>query len=258
VADGRKTAGGPNEREAEALVDDLARLVELEAALPADACRSIGVLSPFRDQVDHISALLEARLPLAAMQRHDLLVGTAHSFQGEERDVMFLSLAVDRESHAATRNFLNDPHVFNVAITRARDRQYVYCSLAPEDLGRDSLLRRFLAEITEPLPGPAHNTPGPVDAFRGDVCAALSARGFAVWCDYPVAGWRIDLVAERGGVAVGIDLIGYPGQLTAAFPLDRYRMFRRTGLPLFPLTYRAWQTAREDCLQAVERHCAAR
>jgi hypothetical protein len=220
IPDGQKVRG-MNDREAQALVDEVGQRVEAEAGLPEEVCHSLGILSPFRDQVDHIFSLLQARLSLEAVNRHNLMVGTAHTFQGEERDVMYLSLVVDRDAHPASFRFLNNPNVFNVSITRARNEQYVFCSLQPEDLCGDTLMRRYLTSITHgPKPSPVSRS-GPPDAFLQQVRSELEQRGFHTWPAYPVAGMKIDLMVEQSGKTLGIDLIGYPGAFTAVFDLER-------------------------------------
>lgn len=248
---GGRNREGTNREEARAVADEVLRRVEAQAELPAGVCHSLGVLSPFRDQVDHVQALLQKEAGLEALRRHDVMVGTAHSFQGEERDVMLLSLVVDAESHPASLRFLNQPDVFNVSVTRARDEQVVFCSLGPEDLKADSLLRRYLAGAREGPPASTAPPPPAYDAFLGEVRGELVRAGFAVHPGYPVAGLPIDLVVQRGPRALGIDLIGYPGETCAALDLERYRVLRRAGLTLFPLSYRAWRLDRAACLAAV-------
>jgi hypothetical protein len=179
------------------------------------------------------------------------MVGTAHTFQGEERDVMYLSLVVDRDAHPASFRFLNNPNVFNVSITRARNEQYVFCSLQPNDLSGNTLVRRYLASIARGAgPSPASRT-GPPDVFLQQVRSELQQRGFHTWPAYPVAGMKIDLVVEQSGKTLGIDLIGYPGEFAAVFDLERYRMLQRAGLVLFPLSYHAWRQDENACLEAI-------
>jgi superfamily I DNA/RNA helicase len=250
VPDGHKVRG-TNDPEAQALVDEVVQRVEAEAGLPEEVCHSLGVLSPFRDQVDHIFSLLQTRLSLEAVNKHNLMVGTAHTFQGEERDVMYLSLVVDREAHPASFRFLDNPNVFNVSITRARNEQYVFCSIQPEDLCGDTLVRRYLTSIIRgPKPGSVPRT-GPPDVFLQEVRSELHQRGFHTWPAYPVAGLKIDLVVEQSGKTLGIDLIGYPGEFAAVFDLERYRMLQRAGLLLFPLSYHAWRQDKDACVHAI-------
>ncbi|HUG70329.1 MAG TPA: AAA domain-containing protein [Pirellulaceae bacterium] len=251
VPEGKKS-GGANEVEAAAVVDALFQLVDSQAELSQQACQSIGVLSPFRDQVDLIAKRLEERLPLAAFERHQLRVGTAHAFQGDERDVMFLSLAIDAESHSASLRFLERPNLLNVAITRARHLQYVFHSILPAQLPADSLLRRYLESVSH---APVKRNPRThviADRFLQEVASELSDRNFQTWHEYELAGQHIDLVVGRAGRTLGIDLIGYPGQYGRVLDLERYRILKRAGFPLLPLPYSHWQQDRANCLRAIE------
>ena len=143
---GRRDANGVNTVEADALVDELARRIEAQAALGSSLSHTIGVLSPFRDQVEHLAKIIHDRLDVAAIDKHDIVIGTAYSFQGDERDVMLLSFAVDAESHPTSLRYLSQPDVFNVSITRARNYQILFTSLAAEAAPKNSLLARYLSE----------------------------------------------------------------------------------------------------------------
>ena len=85
------------------------------------------------------------------------------------------------------------------------------------------------------------------------VSEALAPRGFHSWPGYPIAGQTIDLLVEKNGKPLGIDLIGHPGVYEDAFELEHYRLFRRAGLRLFPLPYSAWHKDRDSCLTAIEQ-----
>ena len=104
---GRREPSGVNPAEADAVVDELERRVDEDRRL--GRARSLGVLSPFRKQVDRIASLVTERFPLEVIERHSLRVGTSHGFQGDERDVMLLSLAVDDDCHPASVRFLSQP-----------------------------------------------------------------------------------------------------------------------------------------------------
>lgn len=247
---GGKHQDGTNPTEAAALIDHVSQLARQQADWPAGECESLGVLSPFRDQVDHIAAQLEQRLSLAALERHHVRVGTAHAFQGDERDVMLLSLVVDGDSHAAATQFLSKADVLNVSITRARLRQHVFVSLDASELPVDSLVRNYLESI--PREAVAASGPvAPVDEILRQVVAALEQRGAIMWPRYEVAGVILDLVVERDGRLLGVDLIGFPGEVGAAVDLERYRILRRAGLPVFLLGYRRWHANRDACLDAL-------
>jgi hypothetical protein len=252
--DGVRDENGRNLAEAEAIATELEALVERESALPRARCHSIGVLSPFRDQVEHLVKTLTERLPLEAIEKHDLLVATPYGFQGEERDFMFLSFAVDPKSHPQAFRHLNQPDVFNVAITRARSQQVVLASLDPSDLPEGSLAARYLSEISRPAEASLESTDIPSDEFLDRVSSRLSSSGFRIYRAFVVAGTVVDLVVEREGKVLGIDLIGQSGTLGTPLDLERYRMLRRAGLSVFPLSLASWISNESSCLEAIERH----
>jgi very-short-patch-repair endonuclease len=83
---------------------------------------SIGVVSPFRAQVNHIERLLHESPQLSSrLAGAEILVDTVHKFQGDERDLMIFSPVVARGMHPNSLRFLQgNGNLFNVAITRAR------------------------------------------------------------------------------------------------------------------------------------------
>jgi very-short-patch-repair endonuclease len=111
--------GAVNEAEAQAIV------IEVERLIQGGYRGSIGVVSPFRAQVNRIRQMVSQRPGLAqGLGEADFLCGTAHSFQGDERDVMFFSPAVSDNMPRGARWFVDaspdSKNLFNVAITRAR------------------------------------------------------------------------------------------------------------------------------------------
>lgn len=250
---GERSASGENAQEARRVVEDVAALVSLENAFDERFRHSIGILSPFRTQIDHISEELSAALSYDAFQRHEILLGTAHTFQGEERDLMFVSLAVGPASHRAAMRFLSRPDVFNVSITRARHKQYIYTSVEPEHLDPASLLGEYLRQVGKPEPlSASESTLSESAGFACEVLAELRRRGFRVWSGYPLAGLVIDIVAARQSRSCAIDLIGHPGAWESPFPVERYKIFRRTGLRIIPLSFTKWLFNKEQCIAAIE------
>ena len=254
--EGYRDNSGINRAEADAIVAAIASEIDQASHSPAGSAPSIGVLSPFRPQVDHLAARITETFNTDLTERHQVLVGTAHTFQGEERDLMFISFAIDADSPSASRRFLERPDIFNVAITRARQRQTVFSSIEAKRLPADSLLRHYLSFI-----GTANDTTEPasddslalLDRFAAELRQQLEGSGFQVWLGYPVAGLRIDLLALKDGRSLAIDLIGCPGPTAPVFPLERYKMFRRAGLTLWPLPYTNWIHDQAECLEAIEQ-----
>lgn len=110
------TGGAVNEKEAEAVVEEIKRLV-------SQGYRgSIGVVSPFRAQANRIRDLVYSSNSLSSqVSNADFLADTVHKFQGDERDVMIFSPVVSSGISDGSLGFLrSNPNLFNVAITRAR------------------------------------------------------------------------------------------------------------------------------------------
>lgn len=211
----------------------------MEAERGLAKASSIGVLSPLRDQVEFLERKLIKEFSLAEIQRHQLRVGTAYSFQGDERDVMFLSLAVDDDSHASAFAYLQRADVFNVSITRARERQVVFHSIDARARGADDLLRAYLEQgIAKARAGTGMIASG----LQEEIQRALSGAGYECRWNVLVGGVHVDLLAGRHGKWIGLDVICDPSP-SGALMLDDYRLLERAGLKVFPVSEREW---RED------------
>lgn len=250
---GKRSKTGANSAEAKYICDSIRKRVNEQKELPAELSESIGIISPFRHQADQLARKLGQEFTLEEQQKHDILAGTAHSFQGEERDVMYISLALDNASHSAAFRYLAQPDVLNVTITRARNRQFVIHSFGLDSAPTDGLLGSWLADLQrDKKSNAARKVPAVNDHFRDEVVDALAQRGIKTWVNYRVAGEQMDLIAGLEDRQIGIDLVGFPGELSAAYTLDRYRVLFRSGLCVYPLSYRDWSDSQDNCVQQVE------
>ena len=76
-----------------------------------------GIISPYKAQVQYLRNKIKADASLKPY-RSLFTVNTVDGFQGQERDVIFISLV--RANEEGQIGFLNDLRRMNVAITRAR------------------------------------------------------------------------------------------------------------------------------------------
>ncbi len=251
---GSRDAGGVNAIEADQLVQDVVEYINSQSSAGSTngstSPQTIGVLSPFRNQVDYLAKALDNRLSYEQMRHHDLLLGTAHTFQGEERDVMFLSLAIDDSAHSATLRYLNTPNLLNVSITRARQLQTLYTSFDCQQLAPSSLLYQLLRHGYQADISRASHTAA-IDTFRSEVILGVERAGLQAWRDFRVASEPMDLIVGSPGRCLAIDLVGYPGHLAGAYSLERYRMVHRAGLCVLPLSYRAWCRDPQNVLRRI-------
>ncbi|MBC7774228.1 MAG: Flp pilus assembly complex ATPase component TadA [Phycisphaerae bacterium] len=80
---------------------------------------SIGILSPYREQVNHLDAMFREDALLAPLlSAGTVAINTIDGFQGQERDVIYISLVRSNDKHEI--GFLQDYRRMNVAMTRAR------------------------------------------------------------------------------------------------------------------------------------------
>ncbi|NNE91808.1 MAG: ATP-binding protein [Verrucomicrobiales bacterium] len=248
-----RSEAGTNKAEADAIFAELIEVCEKQNSTGEPL--SIGILSPFRNQVDFLRhRLADSHLANTLLHRHSLLIGTAHTFQGEERDLVFISLAIDNCSPSASFRFLEKPDVFNVAVTRARQLNHVFHSFDKARLAPDSLVGKYLSWAHEVDIG-GHRVESPAaapgqhehDEFANEVAEFLRGIGAEVHIGYPLAGTVVDIVYTVDGVSRGIDLVGYPGAFEDAFPLERVLTFQRADLQIYPLAYSEWHFRRKDC-----------
>ena len=103
-----------NPAEAAAVADEIVRELPCLNGLGL----SVGVVTPYRAQVDRIAGHLSER----RIGPDRVNVATAHGFQGDERDVIYFSPVVGPSMTERQASFAADPNLVNVALTRARRR----------------------------------------------------------------------------------------------------------------------------------------
>ena len=103
-----------NEEEAQLLVKNLSGLVSLEEQVSE---MSIGIIAPYRAQVEQLTSLL-ADTELLSGLSSSISINSVDSFQGQERDIIYISLT--RSNDKGEIGFLKDLRRTNVALTRAR------------------------------------------------------------------------------------------------------------------------------------------
>lgn len=110
--------GRLNTGEAELLLHHLRHYLErIGITRLLDERIDFGVISPYRAQVQYLRHLIK-REPFFRPLRNLITVHTVDGFQGQERDVIFISLV--RANADGQIGFLRDLRRMNVAITRAR------------------------------------------------------------------------------------------------------------------------------------------
>ena len=198
---------------------------------------SFGVVSLVGDeQAIEIDNLLRKHISPDRYELHRLLCGNAAQFQGDERDVIFISL-VDTAQRGPLS--LHDQELFkqrfNVAASRARDQMWIVHSLSPHnDLKPDDLRRQLIEHAQDPsrlmraLEEKENRTQS---TFEREVMKRLMAAGYRVAPQWRIGAFRIDLVVEGGGKRLAIECDGDRYHALEKLPedMERQSVLERMG-----------------------------
>jgi len=236
---GSSRDGKINRQEALATASLLAAAIEQPEYKKNDAGQptSFGVVSLVGDeQAIEIDNLLRGHLSPDRYELHRLLCGNAAQFQGDERDVIFISL-VDTAQHGPLS--LRDQELFkqrfNVAASRARDQMWIVHSLSPNnDLKADDLRRKLIEHAQDPsrlMRALDEKEKRTQSAFEREVMKRLSSAGYRVASQWRVGAFRIDLVVEGNGRRLAIECDGDRYHPLEKLPedMDRQSVLERMG-----------------------------
>jgi very-short-patch-repair endonuclease len=227
-----------NPIEAKHIVEKLHELLDD----PAYGGKTIGIIAlQGSGQVRLIETMIVESIDPAIREQRDLQVGTPPQFQGDQRDVVLLSMVVTSPGRAL--GLREERRRFNVAASRARDQMWLFTSVRPDQLKSNDLRRSLLTYVQNP---PAWQRPVPEFAnlqenlrqqpfeslFEQRVFLRLRRRGYHVIPQYPVNDRRIDLVVVGAGGRLAVECDGRawhtsPDQVRE--DLERERELRRLG-----------------------------
>jgi len=251
VPHGHKDKRQINEAEAAGIVDEIDRLVKD----PAFAKRSIGVVSLLgAKQAQHIQARLLERIGEEAFLRHRITCGDSATFQGKERDIMFISM-VECPATKSTKTALLFEQRFNVALSRARDRMYLFHSVTEDMLKPEDLKARVLRHFKNPMPFVSSETKTLLDQcdsdFEREVFKRLLNMGYRVTPQVRVGPFSIDMVVEGEAdrrLAIELDGDKYHTPDRWADDLARQRVMERVGWRFWRCWGSSFQLDPEACL----------
>jgi len=191
------------------------------------------------EQADLIRNILTQHLSsaLARIERHRIICGNPAQFQGDERDVIFLSM-VDSPSGGGPITLRRDDRFkkrFNVAASRARNQEWLVYSLDPNiDLQPEDLRRGLIEHFIDPdaMEERIQDAERKADSeFERRVLRRLIGENYVVHPQWKVGKYRIDLVieGERSRLAVELDGDRYHPPEKLAEDMERQAMLERAG-----------------------------
>jgi len=231
--EGRRDAGKTNEVEARQVCSLLMSCLEL----PAYKDKSFGIISLLgEDQAVKIEKMLRPLLPPSVFASRRLLCGNAAQFQGDERDVMFLSMVDSAEDGPlAMRDDDRFRKRFNVAASRAKDQVWLVHSLNYEtDLKKGDLRRRLIEHFLNPAAISSKLAEAERNAdseFEREVIRRLITAGYRVQSQRRVGYFKIDIVVEGGGKCLAVECDGdrYHTLDNLADDMERQAILERLG-----------------------------
>ena len=240
---------GVNKVEASRLVDRLISIIEEQIDISPERKSSIGVLALFSNQADYLETIIMKKLNEHQLEQHQIRVGTSYSFQGEERDIMLVSCCVDSSSSASNYQYINRDDSFNVGITRARNKQILFTSAQQEQLLQRSHLAKYIdyCAVIANEQKPKNYT----DSFQAELCDELKKYNIDIKLEFEVASIPVDIVATHKENVIGIDLIGFPGELSDFITLQSFKLLGRARLSVMPVSYSEWLLNRDKVLDDI-------
>ncbi|KAB2331299.1 AAA domain-containing protein [Bacillus mesophilum] len=220
-----------NQPEAESIVSQIKACIKN----PLYKDKSIGVISlQSEGQAQLIERLLVDEIGTEEIEKRNIICGDAYAFQGDERDIMFLSM-VASPGQTAMRAVTTekDKRRFNVAVSRAKDQLWLYHTPSVNDFRNKECLRYQLISYCE---NPAKeilesNRALCESDFERSVFDQITARGYRVIPQHEVANYRIDMVVEgdKGRIAVECDGDQWHGPDQYNYDMNRQRILERCG-----------------------------
>ena len=237
-------------------------------AQPEYAGKTFGIISLLGDdQVKRIQQELEQRVDPREIMERRILCGNASQFQGDERDVIFLSMVDSgrQEGMLHLQGFGVDDSArkrYNVAASRARDQLWVVHSLDPvRDLKPDDIRKTLLDYAAAPDASAAELTPQkPGTPFEAAIAKELEDRGYHLQMQRCVGAYRLDMVAICGGRAVAIECDGERpdnGQRQIRADMERQTILERLGWRFIRVRGSEYYWDRKKCMTRVVQELEA-
>lgn len=221
-----------NPPEAKAIVDEIRAIIED----PNLEGRTIGVVTLVgMDQAKYIWNLINNEIPQDQIIERQIEVGAPPAFQGRERDIILISNVLEFGNRTAA-NKLDITQRLNVAMSRARDRMYLFRSVREDEYGADTLtaktIRHFKAPFRQDEVQVAQLRELCESDFELEMFDLLVAKNYRVRPQVKCGSYRIDFVVEgnegrRLAVECDGDRFHGPGQWID--DMHRQRVLERAG-----------------------------
>lgn len=240
--------------EIEALVKRLHEIIIEDERKNPDNPVSVGIISPFRAQVEQLKVSVSKVLSDYMIKKHQIEIGTAHTFQGDERDIMMISWAIADNSYVQSLMFMQKPNLFNVAITRGRNKVINFISRNPRELP-EGHFRNYVSFMQEYQNRKQAMLSGEIDEniyknpLEREVAEKIRELNHKVVAGADIAGLSADLLVDNKFV---IEIDGVEDKNTDRISnMKKQAIIERSGYKVKRITYREWYYSPKACLDRV-------
>lgn len=252
-----------NEPEANEIVETIGRLIDDDRYVD----KTFGVITLQGSQQSNlIENLLLKKIGEREFHKRRIVCGNSASFQGDERDIIFLSLVTAHNHNRSALVKPEDERRFNVAMSRAIEQVWLFHSVQLDDLSNTNDLRYKLLDHFKNHSSyqPIYNTPierrfgtqpEPFDSwFEVDVYNDIVSKQLSVIPQYEVAKgkYRIDLVAlfpDGTKIAIECDGDKWHGAEQHENDMMRQKVLERCGWQFFRVRGYEYYTNRIKALE---------
>ena len=240
--------------EIEAVVKRLHEIIIEDERKNPDNPVSVGIISPFRAQVEQLKVSVSKVLSDYMIKKHQIEIGTAHTFQGDERDIMLISWAFADNSYMQSLTFLQKANLFNVAITRGRNKVINFISRNPRELP-DGHFRNYISFMQEYQNRKEAVMSGEIDEniyknpLEREVAEKIRELDHKVTAGADIAGLSADLLVDDKFV---IEIDGVEDKIKSNISnVKKQAIIERSGYKVKRITFREWQYSPKACLDRV-------
>jgi len=173
---------------------------------------ALGIVTPFKSQGELVRKMLLAELGGQEFEERDITIGTAHRFQGDERDIVLFSTVLAKDARDGTARWVEKQrNLVNVAVSRARRALVVFADTAALQRHPVPTLQLLVAMAggrREAAADVLVESPDLHSESERRLFLALSELGIPVRTKPIVEGYELDFAIDTASGSVDLEIDG--------------------------------------------------
>jgi superfamily I DNA and/or RNA helicase len=258
-----------NKPEADSIIKKIEEIIEdpqYDNSPTGERVCTIGVITLWGpDQQKYINRQIQKHFSGKVIDDRGLMCGDSYAFQGDERDVILLSMVkgLDQDDPTKTIRALTTKDAkrrFNVAVSRASDQIFLFHSIPrgkqknPQDL-RGRLINWFYSPYKEDFEKGVEVLKEKADSdFEIDVGKKILGRGYDVVPQFEVIGYKIDLVVQNGDARLAVECDGdqyHSSPEQVEYDIKRQQQLERAGWEFWRVSGSQYYRHQEEALESL-------